>query len=124
MVDIHNQGAKFDRTNGRYIKKLYQEDRGDVKRFIEDHAAQGYSAARLNKYLYSLVSIKKKLGKPFKSATTEDIKRFATRLERSEYKAWTKNDLKIILQKYMRWISQFNSLIRNERGLWMSDKGY
>jgi hypothetical protein len=36
MVDIHNQGAKLDMSLERYLKKLYPEDRVDIKRFIED----------------------------------------------------------------------------------------
>ena len=106
MVDIHNQGAKLDMSLERYLKKLYPEDRVDIKRFIEDLQAQGYSPARVSKYLYTLVSIKKKLKTPFKDATIEDVKRFAAKLERSSYKAWTKSDHKTILRRYMRWLGK------------------
>jgi integrase len=105
-ADIYHQEAVFDRTFERYLSKFFPEDREDVGRFINDLMAQGYSAGRVNKYLASLVSIKKRLGMPFREATTEDVKRFAAWLERSDYTAWYKHDLKVILRKYMRWLGK------------------
>jgi site-specific recombinase XerD len=105
-ADIYHQEAVFDRTLERYLAKLYPEDRGDIERFINDLTAQGYSAARVNKYLASLVSIKRIMGKPFRKASVEDVKHFAARLERSDYKAWTRHDLKVILRRYMRWLGK------------------
>ncbi|WP_456475834.1 hypothetical protein, partial [Candidatus Pyrohabitans sp.] len=105
-ADIYHQEAVFNRTLERYLAKLYPEDREDIERFINDLTAQGYSAARVNKYLASLASIKRILGKPFRKASLVDVKRFAAKLERSDYKAWTKHDLKVILRRYMRWLGK------------------
>ncbi len=105
-ADIYNNKKTLDRTSERYISKLFPEDQEDVRHFVEDLLANSYSAGRVNKYLSCLVSIKKRLGVPFREATQEDIKRFAASLERSDYKAWTKHDLKVILRRYMRWLGK------------------
>lgn len=106
--DIHNLKGVLDRNSGKYILQLFQDDQEDVRRFTDDLLAQGISAGRVVKYLYSLVSIKKRLNKSFRSAKEEDIKRFIVGLEKSEYAEWTKHDLKIILKKYLHWLDRGN----------------
>jgi site-specific recombinase XerD len=104
--DIHNQRLVLNRNYKRQIKKLCPADQGDVKKYLDDLAANGFSHGRINKVLNSLVTIKRNLKKPFKEADKEDVKRFAVWLERSEYKDWTKHDLKVILRQYMRWLGK------------------
>ncbi len=59
---------------------------------------------------YSLVSISKRLDVSFRSAKSDDLKKFAAWLERSEYAEWTKQGLKIILKKYMLWLGKENEI--------------
>lgn len=105
-VDIYNRDKHLEKTARAYISRLFPKDRGGVERFIVDLQAQGYSSKRVEKYLAALVSIKKYLEVPFSEATTEDIKRFVAKLERSDYAEWTKHDKKIILRIYMRWLGK------------------
>jgi site-specific recombinase XerD len=104
VEDIHNLKAVLERDTERYLEKLPIEDREGVKQFIDELSAQGYSAGRVVKYLYSLTGIRKKLDKPFDKLEREDIKRYATWLEKSDYSDWTKHDLKIFLRKYIKWL--------------------
>ncbi len=106
MVDIHNRAKAFDRRAEQYVSRLFPEDREEVRRFINDFFAQGYSVGRVDKYLSSLVSIRKKLDKPFKDANTNHFKSFVAQLEKSDYTEWTKHDLKIILRVYLRWLGK------------------
>ena len=115
-VDIHRRDEILERNAERYISKLFPEDQNDIRRFVNDLLAQGYSAGRVDKYLSTLVSIRKRLNVPFKSATVEDIKRYAVWLERSGYRDWTKHDHKIILRRYMRWLG------KGEAVAWMKIK--
>lgn len=62
------------------------------------------------KYLYTLVSIRKKLDIPFRDAKEDDIKRFVAGLEKSDYAEWTKHDLKVILKKYLKWLGKDNAI--------------
>jgi integrase/recombinase XerD len=104
--DIHNLKGVLERNSENYIRQLFQEDQEDAKRFINELLAQGISEARVVKYFYSLVSIKKRLNKSFRSAKEDDIKSFALGLEKSDYAEWTKHDLKIILKKYLKWLGK------------------
>ncbi len=99
VKDIHNLSGVLDRDSEKYILRLFPDDQGDVRRFTK--LTQGITPSRMVKYLYTLVSIKKKLDIPFKSAKEDDIKRFVAGLEKSDYAEWTKHDLKVILKKYL-----------------------
>ena len=105
-VDIFNRDRVLERNAKRYISKLYPEDQEDVRRLVDDLLAQGYSAGRVDKYLSTLVSISRRLNKPFRNATTDDIKRYVAWLERSNFTEWTKHDYKVILRRYMRWLGK------------------
>ncbi len=116
VKDIHNLKRVLEKNSERYILRLFPDDQDDVRRFTNDLLAQGITAGRVVKYLYSLVSISKKLDKPFKKASGEDLKRFLAGLEKSDYAEWTKHDLKIILKKYLQWLG------RNEVISWLKVK--
>ncbi|MCX9012346.1 MAG: site-specific integrase [Candidatus Methanoperedens sp.] len=104
--DIHNLKGVLDRNSEKYLLQLFPDDQEDVRRFTNNLLAQGISAGRVVKYLYSLVSIRRRLNKSFRSAKEDDIKRFVVGLEKSEYAEWTKHDLKIILKKYLHWLDR------------------
>lgn len=104
--DIHNLKQVLENNTERYLSRLFPEDKEDVRRFTNDLLAQGISSGRVVKYLYSLVSIRKTLDKPYNNANSEDIKRFIRWLETSDYADWTKHDLKIIIKKYLHWLGK------------------
>ncbi len=66
--DIFNRDRDLERNAKRYISKLFPEDQEDVKRFVDDLLALGYSAGRVDKHLSSLVSIRKRLNVPFEKS--------------------------------------------------------
>ncbi|MDD5617377.1 MAG: site-specific integrase [Candidatus Methanoperedens sp.] len=100
--DIHNTSRILENTSERFILKLNPEDQEDVRRFMDDLLARGFSPARVIKYLSSLVSISKRLDVSLKKVKSEDLKKFAAWLGKSDYAEWTKHGLKIILKKYMQ----------------------
>ncbi|NOZ77376.1 MAG: site-specific integrase, partial [Euryarchaeota archaeon] len=106
MKDIHGQKQRLDTAMGRYSDKIFKEDHEDIQRFVEDLISQGYSPGRVYKYICSLVSVTNLLKVSFREAEKKDIRKFTATLERSDYKAWTKHDLKVILRKYMRWLGK------------------
>lgn len=105
-VDIHNTKEVLAKTKDRYIQKLHPEDQGDVTRFLDGLLANGYSAGRVSKYIFSFMSIKRLMGIPLSKATRKDIEKFASFLESSDYSDWTKRDLKEVLRRYMRWLGK------------------
>ncbi len=104
--DIHGQNRFFERNFERQIAKFFPEDQEDVRHFVDELLAQGYTIARVNKYISTMVSISKNHKVPFRVSTLEDIKRYAAWLNRSEYKDWTKHDHKVILRRYMQWLGK------------------
>ncbi len=101
--DIYKLDRTLDKEKERNLLKLFSDDQKDVKRFIDDFEALGYSTARIIKYLHTLVSIRKRLNIPFKKVTEDEIKIFFGQLEKSDYAEWTKHDFKVILRKYLQW---------------------
>ncbi len=99
--DIHNTRELLNRKADVYISQLFTEDQEDTRRFINDLLAQGFSAARVLKTLSTLSSIRKRLKKPFKNVTADELKTFSAELEQSNYAEWTKHDLKVILRKFL-----------------------
>lgn len=91
-VDIHNREKNLERNTAKYISRLFQED---ARRFINDHLANGYSFGRVDKYLTSLVSIRRLLNKPFKTATQDECKAFVAGLAKSKYAAWSQHDFRL-----------------------------
>ncbi len=100
--DVHNLFRKLDRDTEKYLSRLFPEDREDVKRYINDLLAQGYSAGHALKYLNMLSGIRKTLKKPYRTAKEDDIKSFIAWLEKSDYTEWTKHGFKVILRTYLR----------------------
>jgi integrase len=111
VIDIMAKGIynlpDFEKTLEKQLKNFSPEDHEDLKRFLYDLQANGYSAARLNKYIFTLARIARWMNKPFTQATLEDVKRFIARLEgRKDYRPWTKHNYKTILRFYMRWLGK------------------
>lgn len=104
--DIYNLGKSLAKETDHCLSKLFPDDQEDVRRFTEDLLAQGLTAARVRKCLYTLTSIRKGIDKPFKKASSEDLKRYIGGLENSKYAEWTKHDLKVILKKYLTWLDR------------------
>jgi integrase len=67
---------------------------------------RGYSKARILKYLSTLLSLAKLLGKPFVNAQKEDIIEVISKIEQSNYSDWTKHDFKSVLKVFFRWLRE------------------
>ena len=106
VENLYRKREAFERAAERYIFKLYPEDLEDVLRFYRDLQVKEYSLTRIDKYLCTLVSIKKRLITPFSTATEDDIKRFVVDLNKSDYSDWIKYDQKVVLRIYMSWLGK------------------
>ena len=54
--DIHDLKGVLERNSEKYILQLFPDDQEDVRRFTNNLLAQGISAGRVVKCLYSFVS--------------------------------------------------------------------
>jgi hypothetical protein len=65
---------------------------------------EGIGLARLVKYMYLLQALNKLLRKDFEKANVQDVKRVVSEVNKSEYADWTKNDLRVTLKRFYRWL--------------------
>jgi len=105
-VDIHN----FEKRLEGSVEKLNEIDevnRNDVLKFLKQLSAEGKSAGRIMKYVYTLKVLAKMLNKAFRNATKDDIIDLVSKIETN--KNWTdstKHDFKVILRIFYRWLRQ------------------
>jgi integrase/recombinase XerD len=73
------------------------------------------SKRRVDKYKYRMGKISRNLGKSFDSVTKEELRRYVEEINSSpDFKDWTKQDYRIFLKKFFRWLhdSEFVAWIR------------
>jgi site-specific recombinase XerD len=104
-TDYHRFSKQYQTAITRLWKaKMHQEDKPLVERFARDFKAKGTGHSRLTKLVRNLASIGEMLGKPFKEATFEDIKRIVHHYEAGDYSVWTRHDIKVILKQFYKWL--------------------
>lgn len=106
-IDIHN----YDRNVAHVLERIKNDEelndssRLDILKFHKQLTANGVSAGRIAKYLYSLRYQAKLLRKPFIDATKPDIINIVEKIEkRKDYTEHTKHDHKVILKIFYRWL--------------------
>jgi site-specific recombinase XerD len=104
-TDYHRFSKQYQTAITRLWKaKMHQEDKPLVERFARDFKAKGTGHSRLTKLVRNLASIGEMLGKSFKEATSEDIKRIVHHYEAGDYSVWTRHDIKVILKQFYKWL--------------------
>ena len=76
-----------------------------ILKFHRDLLAEGLSELRVVKYLRLLRRLAMWLGKDFRDAKEEDIRSLVARIEQSSYKEWTKQNYRVALKKFYRWLN-------------------
>lgn len=100
---------RFDKrieSSLRHIENsdILKENKQKIFKFYHECIVRGYSKARILKYLSTLLSLAKLLGKPFVDAKKEDIVEVIAKIEQSNYSDWTKHDFKSILKVFFKWL--------------------
>ena len=103
-VDIYD----FQRRLEQAMDKLRKDDIGkenirDITSFSEVKLAKGVSPGRAAKIIHCLRLLAKRLRKPFREATKDDLIALVGNLERSDYAEHTKYDLKVMLKMFYKW---------------------
>ena len=97
---IKNALKRIEKSN------ISPENKQKIQEFYHECMVRGYSKARILKYLSTLLSLAKLLGKPFVNAQKEDIIEVISKIEQSNYSDWTKHDFKSILKVFFRWLRE------------------
>jgi len=105
-INVHDWDRRYERTLTRLKqnKLIGESNRQLILRFDEECRANNLGLPRRVKYLYTLPILAERLGKDFNSASVEDIKRVVGRVNDSKYADWTKNDFRVALKRFYRWL--------------------
>ncbi len=104
-TDYHRFGKQYQAAVTRLWKaRMPTEDKELVERFARDVKTMGTGNSRLTKLVRNLAILGELLGKPFKEATSEDMRRIVHHYEAGDYSVWTRHDVKVILKQFYRWI--------------------
>lgn len=106
---VKEEVYRFDRRIESSLKHIensdiLEENKQKIFDFYHECIVRGYSKARILKYLSTLLSLAKLLGKPFVDARKEDIIEVIAKIEQSNYSDWTKHDFKSILKVFFKWL--------------------
>ena len=104
-TDYHRFGKQYQAAITRLWKaQMPREDKELVEKFARDVKTDGTGNSRLTKLVRNLAILGEMLGKPFKTATSEDMRRIVHHYESGDYSVWTRHDVKVILKQFYRWI--------------------
>ena len=85
-IDIHNFEKRVEQVVEK-LNELSEPNRSDVLKFLKQLSAEGKSAGRIMKYVYTLKTLAKMLNKPFRDAAKDDIIDLVSKIETN--KNWT-----------------------------------
>ncbi|RJS73468.1 MAG: hypothetical protein CW694_00480 [Candidatus Syntrophoarchaeum sp. WYZ-LMO15] len=105
-ADVHKQDKLFREKFEEILEGIHPDDREDVRRFCESAMMDGIGSSRLLKYLFTLRPLSRELGKSFREAGEDDIRRLILSIEMGDFSEWSKHDKKVILRKYLRFIGK------------------
>jgi len=107
-VDLKKQIYAYGRRIDSILKKIENsidsDSRARIIEFYQELLAQGYSKARVAKYLETLERIARLLKKPLVEANRDDIAGVIREIGSRDYSDWTKRDYKIIIKIFYRWL--------------------
>ncbi len=106
MVDKFYRNANLEAAvrDIRGEGRISDRNRELILKFHEDMLAEGLSELRVLKYLRLLKWLAIWLEKDFDKANEEDIKRLVARIERSELSEWGKQNYKVAIKRFYRWL--------------------
>ena len=113
-MSVHNveRRLKTALTNLEDIE-ITDQNKQDIRDFLEYIASHGCSIARQCKYIYPLEKIASWLKKDYLKATKKDIEKLVKHIEENnEYTAWTKQDYMVVIKKFYKWL--YNKDVEDE----------
>lgn len=105
-MPLMDQDRRIKKAEERIEKseEISEANRKTIKEFVKDLRVKDYSKPRIYKYLSRLKIIAEEIDFDFREADKEDIKSLVARIHEQDYSDTTKNDYKIIIKRFYRWI--------------------
>ena len=95
-------------------KIISEHNKQLIFEFINSRIARGFSKARIAKLLNRLKLIALRLNKDFDKTTKNDSNEFAIHIQNQDLSIFTKNDYKIILRVFYKWLKDNDKVYPNE----------
>jgi integrase/recombinase XerD len=101
-IDIHNFKRRLSRVEAALQRaNIPREDKDLIYEFENQMFADGLGIARIAKYLASIKAIYKLAPWSVQRTSQKEITAILAKVERSDWKDWTKHDYKLALRKYL-----------------------
>jgi len=101
MADNHEKELSSAKERVKSLQIL-PRNKKYILDFAEQLAAEGLTRGRQTKYCYTLGRIAEMMNKDFSNATKQDIIKFCSEINNSEYAEWTKNNYMIIIKRFYK----------------------
>lgn len=105
-INVHKSDVRYERAIEalKLERRITERNRRLILSFAGDLQAEGISELRTSKYLYLLRQIAIMFQKNFDKVTLADTKRIVVDINKSDYAEWSKNDYKITLKRFYKWL--------------------
>lgn len=104
---VENYNNRLDGAKKLLKKsKILEENKKYILEFIDQLSAEGISKVKQLKYLYTLKTLTTLTKIDFIKADKQDIIKLMDKINKSEYKEWTKRDFKVVIKRFYRWIRE------------------
>ena len=105
-MDIYN----YDRKLNAYRTKIQNSDMSDKNKKLiskyEDHLfMRGLSKPRVVKYMETIWGIQKHIKKDFADYNLDDVRKFISILNQTEFSPYTKQGYRVVIKDILRWIN-------------------
>ncbi len=96
--------------------KILPKNKKYILQFVEQISAEGITKARQARYCYTLGRIAEMINKDFSKATKQDIVKFCSEINNSDYQEWTKHDYLVMIKRFYKWLreSEGADYVKNE----------
>ena len=105
-IDVHHSHRRYEHAIQalKQDRKIIEANRKLILAFARDLQAENITELRISKYINLLRHLSALLAKSFEKVTVTDVKSVVADINGSEYSAWTKNDYKVTLKKFYKWL--------------------
>ena len=105
-IDVHHSHRRYEHAIEALTqdRKIIQANRKLILAFTRDLQAENITELRISKYVNLLRKLSALLAKSFEKVAVTDVKSVVADINGSEYSAWTKNDYKVTLKKFYKWL--------------------
>ena len=109
-MGIHNYEKRLEGASEILTKStLREEDKKQIRRFVERKVAEGVGVPRQEKYIRMLRLIAERYfekGYSFSSLKEEDVIAIIGKIESTSLSDWTKYDFKLVLKIFLVWLGK------------------